>query len=215
MLKAGDAAFFEVAEETRVGAAGEAAFVDTGFGAAWEEGVALVEARVAGDADDVFGDWWGGAAVEDEEAEGEGAEVDAHDFAEHHPVAVLEDFRGRGGVEVAPVAFVGFGEHAAGRAVGAGGDDVEVGAELIAEGDETAAGVAGAGFDDDGGLGVAEDVEEVGFADGVEFSEDVTDEDHAWGGIAGAANGDAGVFACEGGFGEAEGADGAVLEGDA
>ena len=58
---------------------------------------------------------------------------------------------------------------------------IEVGAEVIAEGDETAAGVAGAWFDDDGGLGVAEDVEEVGFADGVEFSEDVADEDHAWG----------------------------------
>ena len=124
--------------------------MDTGFGAAGEEGVAFVEAWVASDADDVYGDWWGGAAVEDEEAEGEGAEVDAHDFAEHHPVAVLEDFRGRGGVEVAPVAFIGFGEHAAGRAVGAGGDDVEVGAELVAEGDETVAGVAGAWFDDDG-----------------------------------------------------------------
>lgn len=94
MLEARDAAFFEVAEEACVGAAGEAAFVDTGFGAAREEGVAFVESGVAGDADDVPGDWWGWAAVEDEEAEWEGAEVDAHDFTEHHPVAVLEDFRG-------------------------------------------------------------------------------------------------------------------------
>lgn len=94
MLEARDAAFFEVAEEACVGAAGEAAFVDTGFGAAREEGVAFVESGVAGDADDVPRDGGGWAAVEDEEAEWEGAEVDAHDFTEHHPVAVLEDFRG-------------------------------------------------------------------------------------------------------------------------
>ena len=97
----------------------------------------------------------------DEEAVGKRSKVDAGAGGESGPIAGGEDVGRRAGEMVAPMTLHAGGEEPAGGLVGAGGNDVEGLAEVVADGLEVPGGFVGAGLDPEDGGGRGGKPEEV------------------------------------------------------
>ena len=166
-------------------ALGDFGVADAAGAATHDPGVRLGD---AGAAEETFpavvgpGGGTGGAALGDEEAVGKRAEVDAGAVGEAGPIAGGEDVARRVREVVAPMTFHAGGEETAGGLVGAGGDDVEGLAEVVADRLEVPGGFVGARFDPEDGGGGGSELEEVDALFVGELVPDVgKDEERAFG----------------------------------
>ncbi len=183
LLLAGPALGFLLYQEASgVGAFGQLEFGEAGGVAIEDAGVGFEMLGATYDAAEV-GRWRCGVAlaVEGEEGVGQAAEIDAGALAEFDPVGMGENL-GRGRREVVtPIAGVAEGEDRAGVLVGAGGDDAERGgrAQLLANRTEVTADGVRAGLDPEDGFGAGDEGEERGERIGWELVQHVADDEQA------------------------------------
>lgn len=174
----------ELFVERGVGALEELEFVEAARVTIEEPGVGLEVFRATDDARKFVGRGWRGYAVEGEKGVRETAEVDAGALAKFHPVRGGKNFGRRRREEVAPISRMFGLKHPTGVGVRARRDHVEWGAEGFADGAELAADVVGAWFDPKDGGGASDQPIELGSSGGIEFVEDMADDEQADGRVA-------------------------------